>query len=172
MKYSLVPLLALLLALAACDGAGPEVPISQTAFEATVTGARTHTLSGVGSTGLQERGVPSLSITLYDPVPGAVGGVSFSRAYVLDLRPGTFEVSPAAALAGGFSAIITLPGPPRPDNPRGVDFYWAFAGTLTVSAVGGGLARGTFTLRAGPGPGVEAPEITVVGRFTARYPPG
>src|SRR5690554_1037445 len=81
--------LALLVPLAACDGT--ESPsLADSSFEATVLGARTHTVGGVATTRTSDHGIPRRTLGLYHPDLDRIGGVSFSRSYQLTLAPGTY----------------------------------------------------------------------------------
>lgn len=155
-----VALLALLLVLAGCDAA--EHPVAaDSSFEATVTGAQSITLTGRTGTAYQERGIPTLWLMLTNDDPSS-GGLSFSRSYDLTLRPGTYNVGPGEALAGGFHAYLTLP-----TAPDSVTTYWAFDGTLTVDTITDGIAQGSFSVQAGPGPGIADPVAVAEGTFKA-----
>lgn len=157
----------LLVLFAACDTAEPESAASS--FDATVTGARTAQLTGVASTNAYTFGMPRRQILLDGDAPGGnEGGVTFVRAYDTALAPGTFEVSPEAALGRGFSAILTLPRTPTPEDPTRAEYFYAFAGTLTLTDVTADGARGTFSFRAGPNFGVTTPAAEVEGTFVAR----
>lgn len=159
--------LALLLIFAACDATEQRADASS--FDAAVTGARTAELTGVASTNTYTFGMPRRQILLDGGEPGGnEGGVTFVRAYDTALAPGTFEVNPEAALGSGFSAILTLPRTPTPEDPSRAEYFYAFSGTLTLTEVTDDLARGTFSFRAGPNLGVTTPATSVEGSFVAR----
>lgn len=167
MPSRLLPVLALVLAVSACDTV-EEPAQDPSSFEATVSGARTARLEGHAWTDTHTFGETRRQILLdAGAVGGNEGGITFVRAADTTLVPGTYSLFGAGPYGEAFSTYLTLSRTPTEDDPSTAETFYGLDGALTLTAVTADSVVGSFRFRAGPLPGSAEDLATVEGRFVA-----
>ena len=163
-----LPLVALVLALAACDSgaSGPPLPEGFGRFEAEVSGALTRSLAGTAS--FYEIPSPTgervgLSLTLADP-RGPRRALSFTDYGGAFADAGTYRFD-ANRVESGIS-LLYVDDASAPAGPSA--FYSAESGTVQITRSDGERIEGSFEARLAPPRATGgAAEATVTGTFEA-----